>query len=198
MRYLDKVSLVCVDCVNYELAIRALKKCNEKMRFKNVILFTDNKNIEVPNFVHLIIINRLNTIQEYSAFIFLNLANYITTEFALVCQHDGYIINPDLWDDEFLNYDYIGAPWWYEEKNVGNGGFSLRSKRLLKVLQYEKSFTRVHPEDDSICRFYHDKLVNDFGIRFAPESVAAKFSWEGNGKYPAFKNDTFGFHGGYL
>ena len=83
----------------------------------------------------------------------MNLNNYIDSDFVLIIQDDGHIVNPHLWDNEFLNYDYIGAPWpnnkkWknrfskYDEKvssniirnfnlnNIGNGGFSLRSKNF--------------------------------------------------------------------
>ncbi len=37
--------------------------------------------------------------------------SYVATPFALVIQYDGFILNPDAWRDEFLDYDYIGAPW---------------------------------------------------------------------------------------
>ena len=55
----------------------------------------------------------------------------------LIIQHDGFILNHKAWDNEFLNYDYIGAPvYWMGNKliEVGNGGFSLRSKKLLKII----------------------------------------------------------------
>ena len=32
-------------------------------------------------------------------------------------------------DDKFLKYDYIGAPW--VNRNVGNGGFSFRNKNIM-------------------------------------------------------------------
>jgi hypothetical protein len=33
------------------------------------------------------------------------------TEFAILVHEDGFIVNPECWSDEFLKYDYIGAPW---------------------------------------------------------------------------------------
>ena len=66
------------------------------------------------------------------------LKKYIDTDFCLIIQGDGFVIHPENWTDEFLKYDYIGAPWrnlaHYSFIRVGNGGFSLRSKKLLKIL----------------------------------------------------------------
>ena len=47
------------------------------------------------------------------------------------------------------------------------------------------------PEDDQICRLYRPSLIADFGIRFAPESIADSFSYERS--MP--EGPTFGFHG---
>ena len=58
---------------------------------------------------------------------------YINTKFCLVTQWDGWVINSQKWNSEFLNYDYIGAIWPdYSSNQIGNGGFSLRSKKLLR------------------------------------------------------------------
>ena len=54
------------------------------------------------------------------------------------------------WRDEFLEYDYIGAPWNVpagSRNNIGNGGFSLRRK-FLEV----SSKLRYNPDD---CEWLH-------------------------------------------
>lgn len=43
------------------------------------------------------------------------LNKYIETDYVLIVQYDGFILNPKAWMDEFLEYDYIGAPWWYTD-----------------------------------------------------------------------------------
>jgi hypothetical protein len=75
---------------------------------------------------------------------------------------------------------------------VGNGGFSLRSLKLMLAMR-DKRFPFVPnvPEDDQICRRYRPRLIADFGIRFAPESIADRFSYERS--MP--EGPTFGFHG---
>jgi len=98
------------------------------------------------------------TVQDYSRFIIKGLANYVTTNFALIVQWDGYGLNGVNWQPEFIKYDYIGAPWptWPDIKGnhrVGNGGFSLRSKLWL---QAEKSAPQHagEPEDFYCCQKY--------------------------------------------
>lgn len=60
----------------------------------------------------------------------------------LCIQDDGFVVNPECWKPEYLNYDYIGAPWSEKlmmpvlpekELRVGNGGFSLRSMKFLEI-----------------------------------------------------------------
>jgi hypothetical protein len=115
----------------------------------------------------------------------------------LFCQHDGYPININCWDDRFLDYDYIGSPWGTDRpdyKRVGNGGFSLRSAKLLKIVSniippYD------WPEDLMICDIFGDVLQNEYGIKFAPIDLAIKFSYEVDIPERTTKlNESFGFH----
>jgi hypothetical protein len=107
-----------------------------------------------------------------------DLNEYVETDYVLVIQYDWFILNPDAWTDEFLEYDYIWAPWWYiDDCNVGNGGFSLRSKRLLELLANDENIKETHPEDHHICRTYWEYLKSKW-IKFAPEEIARKFSIE--------------------
>jgi SAM-dependent methyltransferase len=97
---------------------------------------------------------------EYGWFMMFALWRVVTTEFALVVQEDGWVVNADNWRDEFLGFDYIGAPihlakidtpqgtyWrnrfaWADEMDkpghvvtpIQNGGFSLRSRRFMRAL----------------------------------------------------------------
>lgn len=139
----------------------------------------------------------------YSEFIMHELYKHISTSHMLIVQHDGYVKNYKAWSSEFLQYDYIGAPWmWYKDgMNVGNGGFSLRSRRIMELcstlpLKTDKDDNGNYAEDHSIARIYRPYLESK-GMKFAPVEVAAKFSIEGYGlpvhlrKY----NGQFGFHG---
>ena len=97
----------------------------------------------------------------------------------LIIQHDGYVLEGSRWSDDWLRYDYIGAPWLERDgMNVGNGGFSLRTTRLHYLLAADKTILALHPEDSAICRIYRDYLEKTYSIRFAPDLEAEKFAYE--------------------
>jgi hypothetical protein len=92
-----------------------------------------------------------------------------------------------------LDYDYIGAPWsHFDFHKVGHGGFSLRSRRLMQAVEpllTQQDF--LVPENVVICRKYRRQLERNATIKFAPISVAKKFSQE----LSVCNHPTFGFHG---
>ncbi|NDE14269.1 hypothetical protein EBZ80_04990 [bacterium] len=111
----------------------------------------------------------------------------------LIYQEDSCIFEDNL--DDFLEWDYIGAPWPESQDDnttgVGNGGFSLRTKRcMLDVIKtisirdtvFNKSTTRymsdrgmkVAPED---VYFSLNMIVHNIG-KVAPRDIAAAFSSE--------------------
>ncbi len=59
---------------------------------------------------------------ELTNFIYLQLIpRVVTTDFNLCVQFDGFAVNAGSWDDVFLDYDYIGAPWPWMWAAVRNG-----------------------------------------------------------------------------
>lgn len=137
----------------------------------------------------------------YSKFMIRNLNEHFETSHVLTIHADGYVLNPEAFKEEWLQYDYIGATWdFYNEHMVGNGGFSLRSKKLCSILALDNTITEYHPEDMIICRTHRAYLESKYGIKFAPVEVAKKFSIEGWGLAPTFRvyNNEFGFHGYHL
>lgn len=137
--------------------------------------------------------------EDYSRFMIKELTKHFTTPHVLTIHHDGYVLNWKAWDDEFLKYDYIGATWNYKDgRNVGNGGFSLRSKKLCDILANNTlGGGHYHPEDHHIGRTYR-KSLEDMGVVFAPEEVANRFSIEAYGTSFDGANrysGQFGFHG---
>ena len=133
------------------------------------------------------------------------LTNYIETDFCLVVQWDGFIIDTNYWTEDFLNYDYIGSPWASWGFTVGNGGFSLRSKKYLDISSKKKYISNTHlqdkykghyfasghvcPEDFYLCHMLKDEMVND-GIKFATPELAYQFSVEhqGIGRLPGHED----------
>jgi hypothetical protein len=188
-------TLCCIDCYNHALSILAIKYCLQSCEFSKVLFFTD-KEFDLEN-ISLLKIPKITTKHQYSLFVLKELNRYIDTDFVLIIQWDGFVVNPDSWRSEFQDYDYVGAKWfWHSDGlNVGNGGFSLRSNRLLQALSEDAVPVSVeslrYGEDSFICRQYRRFLENRYGIRFAPEGIADKFSHERS--EPVGR--PFGFHG---
>ena len=187
------IDIVSINCLTPGESIKALDYSCGSFSFKNSFLFTDKK---IESSDHKVIkIKKFEDLDDYSNFI-LTLGDYVSSDHVLIVQDDGYIINPNLWKDEFLSYDYIGAPWpttytwrkrWSEKRysnasrnakrnRVGNGGFSLRSK---KFLNYASTFDSCNgiAEDVFLCLVNYEKAL-DYDIKFAPFETALKFSYE--------------------
>jgi len=187
---LPNVTLVCVDTVNYGPALSAIHKTLEQIKPARTVFFTDIGM--APEGIDVINIKHLYNKDDYSKFMIKELGKYeFDTSHLLVIQWDGYVLDGDRWTDEFLEYDYIGAPWLYVDgRNVGNGGFSLRSAHLHDILASYSFIQPVNNEDDVICRMYRGYLEKECEIKFAPEEVAHRFSFELHQP----KQPTFGFH----
>ena len=178
----------------------AYKQFNYKTAFAEKVFFISSKidHVDYGDFfveegIQVIPLPEDFNISEYSRVVVKELNSFIESDYVMIFQNDGLIENISKWNDEFLNYDYIGAPWWYkDDNNVGNGGFSIRSKKLLKVLASDPKIDSYDPEDHHICRVHGDYLRDKHGISFAPEDLASKFSVE-TGRYI----NQFGFHGAH-
>ena len=138
---------------------------------------------------------------QYSWFMMYSLWNFIQTEYLLVVQDDGWVLNGSNLTEEHYQYDYIGSIthcaltadkydyyWSWRELEeprmvVQNGGFSFRSKRFLKApSQFGIMHTtfNVEPfcnEDVQLTSFLRPHLES-VGMKYAPESVASQFSIE--------------------
>jgi len=209
------------DELSYRQSLFAINECTSKADFAKVEFLSGYQHGDtkygyrkMPPF----------DIHDYSNLLSKGLHEYVQSDFVLVIQHDGFILNTQNWDNRFFDYDYIGAPWSVEstqrpECRVGNGGFSLRSKRLIDMCdqvyngvkkQPVKSHTTVKRidrvaispeahvsgnEDWHLCLI--DKPVFErHGIKYAPLDVASKFSMEAH--LPDCDNELrykFGFHG---
>jgi hypothetical protein len=190
---LPDVTLCCVDTREPALALEALQRCRQGVHFGRTMLFTDLSRVvaPVPDGIELLPVS-INSVAEYSAFMMRGLAAHVRTSHLLVVQWDGFVLHPQAWDPAFLHYDYLGAPWHDipGDAGVGNGGFSLRSVRLLHALQ-DPALPAAHPEDLAICRDHRAALERRHGIRFPPRALAERFAFERT----APTGPTFGFHG---
>lgn len=188
---LPDVSLVAVSSVNIDATIAALVASVNIAAFGAAKLFSDQEPQDLPPDIEWVPISPLKSSSAYSEFILAQLADYVETSHCLIVQWDGYPLRADRWQAGFLEYDYIGASWpqFDDGNDVGNGGFSLRSRDLMKACQ-SPVFASSHPEDVAVCRHNRGALEAQ-GLRFAPRSLADAFSAERAGD----PDISFGFHG---
>jgi hypothetical protein len=217
MLKLKNTTLVTIDGLGEnENHLKALKYSCQDIEFGEVIFFS-NCNFGKNNFYKHVSIPKLSY-NDYNKFCLTELDSYVNTEFVIIVQDDGFIIHPNNWNNEFQNYDYIGAPWpkdhmffntqrWpyvhtklvesNREYHVGNGGFCMRSKKLMEQVKtlYNSSFEGI-PEDVLIGVGLRKELENK-NILFAPFLLARLFSCETMNveNMISTPNDTFGFHG---
>ena len=134
--------------------------------------------------IHTLNLNVANlTIEEYNHFL-LNKFWYILPEWSkhiLRFELDTLILSNKL--DSFLEYDLIGAPWYFTQtwlpdpnKRVGNGGLTLRNKdAMIWALDNIKKHKHIGvikaPAEDVFITF-------NCNIKLAPLSIARKFSAE--------------------
>ena len=188
---LPGVTLCAATSVNVPATIRALQHCLEQVNFADCLLLTD-ACVEPGAGIRTKAIPRLSSGREYSEFMLTQLVEFIETPHCLAVQWDGFVLDAERWDPAFVDFDYIGAPWpqFDDGHDVGNGGFSLRSRRLLEACR-DPAFFIGHPEDVAIGRANRTMLEERYGIRFADRDVAERFSFERTQP----QEGTFGFHG---
>jgi Protein of unknown function (DUF5672) len=199
MLKLLSITLVMVETREHELARLAVEDCLRVAEFGDVVIVTDKPE----QFDGLSCNPRFHTVSDWptkegwARSMWYDIPPLVRTSHILAIQWDAWICDTMMWRDEFLNYDYIGAPWWYKDgKNVGNSGFCLKSTRLARYLAKNRD---IYPcdtsiEDDLLCRKYRPKL-EDVGFRWAPERIACDFSFEGCAGNKPTKH--FGFHAAF-
>lgn len=175
---LPSVTLICWENADHNAAIGLLHHLCRMIEFGAVRLL----NFHQGRLQYRYAVN-------YEAF------KHVLTEHMLSVHLDGYVLHPESWRDEWLSWDYIGAPWRAEHNpmRVGNDGFVLKSRRLMNrvaALPWQDG-----PADELVCNVYRDQLVSE-GFRFAPPEVAAKFAIEET--VPESGEKPFGFHGSHF
>ena len=204
---LPEVTLIGIDCLDVVRLQLAFDISTKDINFGAVKLLTSIPTDDL----RAIKIEPLLSIDAYSDFCLRDLYKYVDTPYTLIIQYDGFILNTKEWSDDFLKYDYIGAPFlisdWTKEKHgvpdnllgnllVGNGGFSLRSKKLLDLtseLAKNNLIKTDEAEDWTQCYTYRE-LLEEKGIKFASVAVAENFSFEGRSKDYFHWKKSFGFH----
>lgn len=200
MLQLKEVTLVMVETREHKLARMAMEECLKVAEFGDVLVLTDRPS-EFWQMTQMGVTPRIVNVPDWPEKVgwsrawWFDVPPLLRTSQTLNIQWDSWICDPSMWRDDFLRYDFIGAPWWYRDgKNVGNGGFSLKSTRLARYIWKHRDRFPVDTsaDDDLLCRKYRHKL-EDAGFLWAPEKVAHDFAFECCRPSPTSKH--FGMHG---
>ncbi len=190
---LPRVTLVAMTSVNIYETVKAMEYSMRGIEFGDAVLITHKRPCYLPKNIRYSHTDILDDIDKFNYKMVYELRDHIRTDFCLIVHADGFVIHPENWSDEFLEYDYIGSPWPLPKNDyayrdsegnicrVGNS-VSLRSKRLLDFpvthnLKWEKVFDGFYNEDIFLC--CHAKpLMEKEGLKWAPLELAVKFGRE--------------------
>ena len=151
---------------------------------------------------------KITDINSWNKAVIYELHNYVQTSHCMLVHADGFVVHPEVWRDEWLQYDYIGAPWPLPKDDysyrtpdgelirVGNS-VSIRSKRILRLpsdlgLPWRRYYGNTN-EDGFLC-CHNRRVLEENGCRFAPIEEAIHFSKEHTIEENKDIKKTFAFH----
>ena len=206
---LNRVTLISIDTTDrIEETIQAVYTSMNGIEYGSVKIITTPENIkqyqnslkedgillEEPKI-------EISSYNDYNYYVVYKLGEHVDTSHCLLVQQDGFVLFPEKWDNDWLNYDYIGAPWPYAEDayidpfgnhhRVGNGGFSLRSKKFLDIpnnveVPWETNNSDFYWMPEGVVNYHEDgnvcvhnrHIFLEQGCKYATVEVAVRFSQE--------------------
>lgn len=195
---LPQVTLVAMTSVNVKATIQAMEYSMRGIDFGDAVLITHKKPFGLPKTIRYSHTSKLTNIDDFNYKMVYELGDHIKTDYALIVHADGFVVHPEMWRDEFLDYDYIGAPWPLPKEGdtttyrdiygnicrVGNSA-GIRSKRLMDFpkkanvpWEGEYAYGKMWFYEDGFicCKIRH--LLEAEGMRIAPLEVAKYYSHE--------------------
>lgn len=189
---LPNVTLVAMTSVKVMETVKAMKYSMRGIDFGDAVFISHHKPLYLPKTIRFGYTSKLTNIDHFNYKMLYELGDYIHTDYAMIVHYDGFVVHPEMWQDAFLEYDYIGAPWpdpkddfTYRDINgnlqrVGNS-VGIRSKRIIDFpkkegIPFEADHGYFH-EDGFLC-VKNRHLVEAAGMKIAPIEVAKYYSHE--------------------
>ncbi len=189
---LPQVTLIALATRDVEQTLAAIQYSRQHIEFGAVRLLSHYTPFGLPADMDFVRVEKIKDIDEWSYKVVYELGAHVDTEFALLVHADGFVVNPRSWRPEFLEYDYIGAPWPLPKDNfsyrdfhgniirVGNS-VSIRSKQLLdlpKAISMPWEADHGFFNEDGFISVKNRHIFEAHHMRFAPIEVAKYFSHE--------------------
>ncbi|MCR5503125.1 MAG: hypothetical protein K6F53_08955 [Lachnospiraceae bacterium] len=173
--------------------VKAMKYSMRGIEFGDAVLISDRKPWFLPRNIRFSHTDKLDDIDKFNYKMTYELGSHIRTKYALIVHADGFVVNPEAWEEEFLSYDYIGAPWPLPQNDyayrdgkgnicrVGNS-VSIRSARLMNypsehAVKWEKVYDDMYNEDVFLCCHIRNEMEAE-GMTWAPLETAVRFGRE--------------------
>ncbi|MCL1971892.1 MAG: hypothetical protein FWG57_02740 [Endomicrobia bacterium] len=187
---LQNVTLAALACTYVYETVQAIKYSMKNIEFGDAVLVSHKKPFYLPKNIRYEYTPQNKSMNDFNYKMIYEMHKYINTDFMLLAHYDGFVINPDMWRSEFLDYDYIGAPWPKNNSlkdatgnicRVGNS-VSIRSKRLMELpsklnIPFVPAYKELYNEDLFIC-VKNKHIFESAGMKFAPLDVAKYFAHE--------------------
>ena len=199
MLNLPAVTLVAAETRCHELMRLALTDMVLQVKFGGgVIIHTDKPElIGIPVTAQYVAVPDWPDKIAQGSFYYMEAARSAQTSHALLMEWDAGLRDAAMWTDEFLQYDYIGAPWAWargQRHTVGNGGFLLLSKRMADHVYTNRSSLRINT-DMHYSQVNRMRLEKEIGAKWAPQDLAYRFSYEhGPERHRSESKPSFGYH----
>ena len=203
---LPDVTLIMVETQVHDLGRYALVDAMTKVKFGGAVVYTDRPDAfeGLPDV-------RVIKVQDWprkiaaESFYYMESQQAATTSHVLMYQWDAGVRDVNCWTDDFLQYDYIGAPWpgkragqWQPKDgySVGNGGFTLMSMKFCNWIYANRD--RVRAQSDMGVSYGARDMAVAAGqpIKWPNEDVAYRFSFE-HGSAEQRATPSFGYHDVY-
>jgi hypothetical protein len=191
---LSRITLLFVATQAHAITKRVIDDCLTKANFGDVLIYSDQPELITVPGARYEIVPDFPDKKEAGYFYYSEAMNKVETDFALMLEWDGGICDPTKWLPEFFNYDYVGAPWNMrrgDPYDVGNGGFTLISKRFGHFICDNAKDYPAYTDMD-VCR-NNRQFYDGAGFKWPDRSLASCFSWELGPRNP----NNFGFHGAF-
>jgi hypothetical protein len=160
---------------------------------KDVVLLSDNP---IPGY-SFSPIEKVHSTKTYNQLMLNIIPEKFLDEHLMIFQWDGFALNSNNWNDDFLKYDFIGAPHYSQiyNKLLFNGGFSLRSPSLNQLMKENPFFS----DNNKLSNEPEDVIINNLLGEYSKENkfklpsyeLARRFSFE----HGEINSPFFGFHG---
>ena len=128
---------------NEKFIINIIKKLKKDFMKRITLINLNIKNLSINDYNNLLVSK--------------NFYEKIPTDIFMIFQTDTLILNKEKINN-FLDYDYVGAPWAHKPlgENVGNGGLSIRRKnKMLEIIENVPYSGRA---EDLYFSHYPDKI----------------------------------------